>query len=92
MENSEKLVRQLNALSKDEKKEVLVRQAKERLHKKLVIKELTNAQILELPQFNEFCSERKIEPSKRQAGKHKHEFVEWYEQKYRDRDIGLTIL
>lgn len=66
-----------NALPTEEQQRII----NSRLEKKQAefkIEEQTNAQIAEMTEFINFCSEKNIIPSKRQASKNRGEFIEWY--------------
>lgn len=72
-----------NALPLEEKQRILSKQAENRALKKFVIEEQTNAEILGMDQFVEFCSENNIEPTKRQASKNRDKFIAWYKEKHK---------
>jgi DNA invertase Pin-like site-specific DNA recombinase len=75
------LLKIFSSLPEEQKEEILARQAEARLEKAkrgLVIEEMTNAEIAEHHLFKKFCSEKGVEPTKRQAGKKRSEFSEWY--------------
>jgi hypothetical protein len=77
------ILRALIALSEEEKKAILARrtqESKEMDKRGLVIADLTNAEIADSPLFQRFCIDKGIEPTKRQAGKMRAEFFEWYDR------------
>jgi len=41
----------------------------------------TNQEIADMPEFREWCENQKIEPTKRQAGKHREEFENYLRTK-----------
>lgn len=75
------LAKTLNSLSESEKSRILNEQSKKRLYEKRDINSLTNAEILEIDEFKKFCVENNIEPTKRQAGKKRGDFINWLNAK-----------
>ncbi len=54
----------------------------DRTARELSLEKLTNAEILERPEFQKFCAEKKIEPSKRQVSKNRAEFTAWHHTQF----------
>ncbi len=71
----------LKKSSEDEKRMIMAKQAEKRRSDDtplaIKLKEFTHAQIVALESFKDFCAQKGIEPTKRQAGKLKEEFIQW---------------
>jgi len=77
--NTRKSLDCLAALS-DGEKGALLNELAEKRRKNFDIEKQTNAEIAAMEEFKTFCLERNIESSKRQAGKNRTEFIEWYKK------------
>ena len=71
-------IEKFKQLSKEELRAILAKQTEERLHKpRPEVKDLTNAEILAMEEFQDFSGEKNFEPTKRQATKRREEFEKW---------------
>lgn len=86
MDFIKKMAEHIGQLPEEEIRAILAKQREERLKRGPVkISELDNEGISKLPEFVEYCNEKGIEPTKRQAGKRKSEFAEWLREKGSER-------
>jgi len=79
-ENIKDLINRFNALPTEEQKRV-AREKLERTEQNFKIEKLNNHEISLMREFADFCSEKNVTPSKRQAGKHREEYFKWYNER-----------
>lgn len=80
VENIKNLIKIFNALPEEEQKR-LAREKRERAEQSFKIEKLNNHEISLMSEFADFCSERNLAPSKRQASKLREEYFKWYNER-----------
>ena len=83
-ENIKNLLATFNALPEEEQKRIAresIERGREGKRQEFRVENQNNAQIAGMEEFQIFCSEKNITPSKRQASKLREEFIKWYNEK-----------
>ncbi|MFH0892145.1 MAG: hypothetical protein V1867_05185 [Candidatus Falkowbacteria bacterium] len=80
-ENIKDLIKMFNALPAEEQKR-LAKEKREITKQNFQIENLNNHEISLMNEFADFCAEKNVTPSKRQAGKLREEYFKWYNERY----------